>query len=80
MVEPREQAHGKRVFKARVVLKIKVNAPTEEHPQGSIEKFKYRCTVAAFTRMLTQGIDYEEKYASTVRWNSIKLMIAMAVK
>jgi hypothetical protein len=78
-VVPREYAAGKKVFKARVVLKIKINPPTEEHPQGSIEKFKYRCTVAAFTKMLTQGIDYAEKYASTVRWNSIKIMIAMAV-
>ena len=29
--------------------------------------------------MLTQGIDYAEKYASTVRWNSIKMLIAIAV-
>ena len=47
-VVPREYASGKKIFKARVVLKIKINPPTEEHPQGSIEKFKYRCTVAAF--------------------------------
>ena len=30
--------------------------------------------------MLIQGVDYEEKYASTVRWNSIKILIAIAVK
>jgi hypothetical protein len=36
-VVPREYASGKKIFKARVVLKIKINPPTEEHPQGSIE-------------------------------------------
>jgi hypothetical protein len=37
-------------------------------------------TVAAFTKMLRQGIDYEEKHAGTVRWNSIKILIAIAIK
>ena len=76
---PRDAAGGRRLFKPRVVLKIKVNPPDEEHLHGSIEKFKYRLTIAAFTKMLTQGIDYAEKYASTVRWNSIKILVAIAV-
>jgi hypothetical protein len=29
--------------------------------------------------MLTEGIDYKEKHASTVRWNALKLLIAEAV-
>ena len=37
-------------------------------------------TVKAFTKMLRQGIDYEEKHTSTVRWNSIKILIAIAIK
>jgi hypothetical protein len=37
-------------------------------------------TVLAFTKMLRQGIDYEKKHASTVRWNSINILIAIAVK
>jgi hypothetical protein len=76
---PRSAAVGRKIFKPRPVLKIKVNPPTDEHPHGSIDKFKYRLTIAAFTKMLTQGIDYVEKYASTVRWNSVKMLIAIAV-
>jgi hypothetical protein len=30
--------------------------------------------------MLTQGIDYKEKFASTVRWNSILVLLAIAAK
>ena len=54
---PWSAAAGKKIFKPRPVLKIKVNPPTDEHPHGSIDKFKYRLTIAAFTKMLTQGID-----------------------
>ena len=42
---PRSTAWGKKIFKPRPVLKIKVNPPTEEHPHGSIDKFKYRLTL-----------------------------------
>lgn len=79
-IVPRSNARGKKIFKPRPVLKIKVKPPSSEHPHGAIDKFKYRLTIAAFTRTLVQGVDYEEKYASTVRWNSIKILIAIAVK
>ncbi len=54
--------------------------PTDEHPSESIEKYKCRLTIAAYTKMLKQGIDYEEKHASTVRWDSLKILMAIAVK
>ncbi len=73
-------AAGKKIFKPRPVMKIKVNPPSLQHPHGSIDKFKYRLTIAAFTKSLIQGIDYEEKYASTVRWDSIKVLLAIACK
>jgi hypothetical protein len=76
---PRMSARGKRIFKAKVVLKMKIKPQTPQHPNGSIEKFKYRLTIAAYTRMMKEGIDYKEKHASTVRWNSIKVMLAIAV-
>ena len=79
-IVPRSDADGKKIFKPKRVMKIKVNPPNEEHPFGSLEKFKVRMTIAAYTKMLVQGIDYEEKYASTVRWNSIKILIAIAVR
>ena len=70
---------NKKIFKPRPVMTIKINPPCEEHLHGSIEKFRFRLTCAAYTKMLTQGIDYKEKHASTVRWNSIKMLIAIAV-
>ena len=79
-VVPRSAAKGMKIFKPRPVLTLKVNPPTELEPHGSINKFKYRLTIAAFTKMLTQGIDYEEKHASTVRWNSVLMLIAIAVR
>ena len=80
-VVPRSEVpRNKRVFESKRVLKRKINPPDDTHPTGSIEKHKVRMTVKAFTKMLRQGIDYEEKHASTVRWNSIKILIAIAVK
>ena len=76
----RAECKGKRVFKPRPVLKRKLNPPDSTHPYGSLDKHKYRLTIAAFTKMLKQGVDYAEKYASTVRWNSIKVMLAIAAK
>jgi len=78
---PRSTAleRGKKVFKPRLVLKMKLQPPSLQHPNGTIEKFRYRMTIAAFTKMLKQGIDYEEKFASTVRWNSLKVLMAIAV-
>jgi hypothetical protein len=75
----RSEAAGRKIFKPRPVLKIKINPPTPDEPNGSLEKFKYRLTVAAFTRMLIEGIDYKEKHSSTVRWNALKLLFARAV-
>jgi hypothetical protein len=77
---PRSAAEGKRFFGYKEVLKKKIEPPSLEHPYGNIEKFRYRLTIAAFTRMLIQGVDYEEKYASTVRWTSIKTLLAIAVR
>jgi len=76
---PRTEAKGKRIFRNREVLKVKMHPPTPEHPVGLIDKFKYRLTIAAFTRMLKQGIDYVEKHASQVRWEAVKVLLAIAV-
>ena len=73
-------ASGKRIFGNRPVLKTKVKPPDEYNKKETIEKRKYRLTIQAFTKMLKQGIDYAEKHASTVRWNTIKILIAIAVE
>ena len=81
-VVPRSEAaaNGKRIFKPRPVLKRKFNPPDADHPLGSLDKHKCRLTVAAYTRMLTEGVDYKEKHAGTVRWNAIKVLFAIAVR
>ena len=75
---PRNTAAGKRIFKAKPVYKTKYNLPTPDEPTGSVEKRKYRLTIAAYTKMLIQGIDYAEKYAAMVRWSSVLILIAIA--
>jgi hypothetical protein len=77
---PRAMAKGHKIFKPRPVLKIKLLPPTADAPNGTLDKFKYRLTVAAFTRMLTEGVDYKEKHSSQVRWNALKLLVAAAVQ
>ena len=81
-VVPRSEAlaSGKKIFKARPVLKRKMNPPDADHPLAWLDKYKYRLTVAAFTRMLTEGIDYVSKHATTVRWNAVKILVSVAVK
>jgi hypothetical protein len=69
---------GAKIFKPRIVLRIKWNPPTPDEPEGSVDKFKYRLVIAAFTKMLTQGIDYAEKHANQVRWNAVLVLIAIA--
>ena len=77
---PRAEAGGKKVWKSRPVMKIKVHPPTVEAPRGTLDKFKFRNTIAAFKHMMRRGIDYKEKYASTVKWNSVKILLANAVR
>ena len=78
-VVTRDSIGGRRVFKAKPVLARKINPPDEFNATGSLQKHKVRMTIAAYTRMLKQGIDYEEKHSSTVRWNAIKILVAVAV-
>ena len=80
VVERSTVPHGKRIFNNKMLLKRKINPPDDEHPTGSVDKRKCRLTIAAFTKMLKQGIDYAEKHAGTVRWDSLKVLIAIAVK
>ena len=76
---PRSEAAGYKIWKPKPVLKVKINPPTEDQPFATLDKFKFRLTIAAYTKQLKQGIDYAEKAASTVRWASIKIICALAV-
>ena len=77
---PRGDAKGRRIYKPRPVFKIKICPPDNINSQPTIDKFKYRLTIAAFTKTMTQGIDFEEKRASTVRWEATLLLVSMAVQ
>jgi hypothetical protein len=81
-VVPRAYAtsHGKRIFDSKEVLAYKYLPPDDHHPEGSLRKRKYRLTIAAYTKMLKEGVDYKDKHANTVRWNALKTLVALAVR
>ena len=67
-LQPVKLEKGMRVFKAKLIFKTKADGTK-----------KIRAVVQAFKRMFEQGIDYEEKYAGTTRWNTIMLVLVLAV-
>ena len=77
---PRAAARGKKIFKPRPVFKIKINPPDKNNAVATLDKFKYRLTIAAFAKSMKQGVDFEEKRASTVRWEANLILINMAVQ
>ena len=81
-VVPRAYAtsHCKRIFDSKEVLAYKYLPPDDNHPEGSLRKRKYRLTIAAYTKMLKEGVDYKDKHANTVRWNALKTLVALAVR
>ena len=80
LIPPNELEPGVRIFKLRLVFKTKHDAPVAGESKGRVKERKVRVTIAAMTRLLTQGIDYDEKHSSTVRWHSIRLLVAFAVQ
>ena len=67
-LRPVKLEDGMRVFKAKLLFKIK--------PDGTK---KVRAVVQAFKRMFRKGVDFEEKYAGTTRWNTVTLVLTVAV-
>ena len=57
-----------KIFKAKLVFKRKRSGER-----------KVRCVVAAFKKLLKKGIDFKESYAGTARWNTVILVIILAV-
>jgi hypothetical protein len=77
-IVPRAEARGRRVFRSKSVFKIKINPPGVNATVATIEKFKVRVTIAALTKLMRPGIDYAEKRASTVRWEAVLALLAIA--
>ena len=61
---------GKKVVKAKWVLRRKLL------PGGKLDKLKARIVAKGFTQR--EGIDYEETFSPTVRFESVRLMAAAA--
>jgi hypothetical protein len=61
------------------VFKVKVKPPAPGETDAKLDKFKFRQTIAAFASTMKKGVDFEEKRASTVRWESTLSLIALAV-
>jgi hypothetical protein len=54
---PRQVAKeaGQRIYKCKIIRKTKL------HPNGSLDKRRSRFTIAALSKTLVEGVDYEEK-------------------
>ena len=75
---PRSSVGKKRIYKPRPVFKIKILPPDAHNPFPALEKFKYRQTIAAYTKSMVMGVDFEEKRASTVRWEATLIIMGIA--
>jgi hypothetical protein len=80
LIPPDALQPGAKVFNPRVVFKTKYDAPLPGEIKGRIRERKVRVTIAAMSKMLHQGIDYDEKASTTVQWHSIRLLLAYAVQ
>ena len=69
-----ERRPDMKVLKSRPVYKKKRDA------HNLVYRYKVRFTVAAYKHMMKQGINFEEKYASTSRWTTIIIVITIAVR
>jgi len=67
-------APGTKIYNCRPVYKEKINPETLK-----VERHKARFTIGAFKHTMKQGIDYDEKYASTANWSTIILILQLAV-
>ena len=62
----------KKVLKCRWVFKVKTD------PDGNLEKYKARLVVKGYNQV--EGLDYEETFAPVCRYETIRIMLSMAVQ
>jgi hypothetical protein len=66
------QPEGKPIVSSKWVLKLK------RKPDGSVDKFKARLVARGFSQ--TQGVDFTETFAPTLRMETIRFLINYALK
>ena len=78
VVKKKDIPKGAKIWRPREVFKKKIEPASAQFPNGRVLKYKARLTIAAYTKMMVQGVDYDQKYAATVKWPTIKLLLAVA--
>lgn len=78
VVKKNDVPQGARIWRPKEVFKKKIEPASASYPDGRISKYKARLTIAAYTKMMIQGVDYDQKYAATVKWPTVKLLLAIA--
>lgn len=72
LIPKSELPANKKCVNSRWVLKVKY------HANGNIERYKARLVAQGFTQI--SGIDYNETFAPVVKFSSVRIIIALAVK
>ena len=65
-----DRPSGKKVIGTKWVLRIKTDA------EGKLDKYKARVVAKGFRQM--EGVDYDETFAPTVRFESVRALVALA--
>src|SRR5258705_8186489 len=69
--ERKDLPSGRKAINSQWVFKVKLNA------DGSIERYKARLVIKGYSQLAS--IDYEETFAPVTKYNSLCVVIALAV-
>jgi len=70
-VDMKDLPVGRKLVGSRWVFKVKRNS------DGSVERFKARIVAKGYSQV--EGLDYDETFAPVTRYDSLRLIIALAL-